>query len=188
MTTAQLETVVAGALGTFISTAAADVVGVYKQDTFIQVFAKARPIKAEIKEDSKLMEHPLENGATVVDHRIVLPVEIELSLVLLYGEYREVYEEIKQAYLNATLLSAHTKTSVYDNLIIASLPHVEDADMYDAVALALKLREVQFITVTSTVVPLEPKNKSTTERGTQQTKTPNEQDADEGTVLYRAFN
>lgn len=184
-----LETIVAGAIGTFISTAATDVVGVYKQDTLVQVFSKARPIKAEIKEEAKVMEHPLEDGSTVVDHRIILPVEIELSLVLLYGEYREVYQEIKQIYLNGDLLSAHTKTSVYNNLIIAALPHQEDADMFDAVALALKLREVQFVqTKSSAIVPLKPKNKATVDRGTQQPKPATKQEADEGTVLFRLFH
>lgn len=156
--------------GEFIATNAKDIVGIYDQN-FTQVFPKARPLKAAIKEDSKLMEHPLETGATVIDHRVIQPIEIEFSMILPNGEYRNIYQQIKQIYLNATLLIVQTKTASYSNMVIQSLPQEQDPEMFDAVLIALKLREVQFATSTVTIIPRNPVNNSTVDRGIQPANT-----------------
>lgn len=180
--------VLGAAIGTYISTAAIDVVGVFTQG-FVPVFQTGRPIKADIKEDSKIMEHPLENGATIVDHRIILPIEIELSLLLPNGEYRNIYQEIKQLFLNGEILSVHTRTGVYDNQIIAALPHDESPDMWDTVSLALKLREVQLASSTTSNVPnpRKPSDSGTVQRGTQQGNSATSQDEGKASVLYGVF-
>lgn len=67
---------------------AQDTVAVYTQD-FSQVFRNARAIKAVVKEQAKVMEHPVESGAIITDHRIILPTEVELSLILTPATYRE---------------------------------------------------------------------------------------------------
>jgi len=154
-----------------IPTASVDVVAILDQN-FNQLFRLARPIKASIKEESKIMEHPLETGATVVDHSIILPVQIELSMMLTNGEYRDVYQSIRQVFRNRDLLIVQTKSGVYENQIIESCPHEEDPEQYDAIALALKLREVQLVAAQvvrlSTKTVRNPKNASTVDKGQQQ--------------------
>lgn len=150
-----------------IPTQAQDLVAVYTQDYF-QVFPKARPLKAIVKEESKLMEHPIETGATVVDHRIIKPVEIELSLVLNSIDYRETYQQIKQIYLDGTFLIVQTRSDTYENQIIESIPHDETPDFFDAITLSLNTREVQFVTAETSVIPKDPVNASTVERSTIQ--------------------
>lgn len=157
-----------------IPTNAVDVVGVFTQ-AFQQVFQDARPIKAVIKPLSKLMQHPVEDGTTITDNRIVLPVEIELSLILLPENYKNTYQQIEQYYNDATLLTVQTRVKSYPKQLIAELPHEEDAEMFDTIAVALKLQEVQFVTPQNGLVPKNPSNNPTTDRGTQQGKT-----ADEG--------
>ena len=160
-------------LGTLLATAAIDIVGVYTSD-FRQVFPDARPVKGTIKELSKLMEHPLETGAPITDHRIILPIEIELSLLLSNENYRNVYESIRQFYLNGTILSVHTRAAVYQNQIIYEIPHEEDPEMYETLLVALKLREAQFFTASTAknakIAPKNPRNSSTVDRGNQQTQ------------------
>lgn len=146
-----------------------DRVAVFTQD-YTQVFRQARSLKATVREDSKVMEHPLESGATTVDHRIVLPVEIELSMVLQSEDYQDVYKEIRQYYLNGTLLIVQTRANVYTNQLIQAMPHDEDTDLYDALSLALKLKQVQFVEAQYGVVPKNPKNSTTVDRGVQQSK------------------
>lgn len=166
---------------------AIDVVGVYTQD-FNQAFSRARPLKAIVKETSKLMEHPVETGATVTDHRIILPIEIELSLILQAEDYRNVYQEIKQLYLNAELLTVQTKSDNYENQVISEMPHEEDPQIYDALVLALKLKEVQFITAQfTTLQPRNPSNSSTVNRGTQQPSNASPQNTEKTSFLYRRF-
>jgi hypothetical protein len=85
-----------------------DLVGIFTQD-FNQVFIRARPIKASVKEGAKSMEHPLETGATTTDHRIILPVEIELSMIMQAVDYRDTYEDIKQAFFKRHVVGSTNK-------------------------------------------------------------------------------
>lgn len=159
-----------GVLSTkFISTASADVTGVFTQD-FRQVFTNARPVKATVKPSAKLMEHPLETGATITDHRVILPVEIELSLILKSNFYSNAYQEIKQLYDQATLLIVQTRGGVFNNQLIESLPFEENPETYDVLTVALKLKQVQFVTPQYGVVPRNKNQSSTVQRGGQQTK------------------
>jgi hypothetical protein len=170
-----------------IPTAAVDVVAIFNQN-FQQLFATARPIKATVKEDSKLMEHPLETGATIIDHMIILPVEIELSLILKRGEYRDVYERIRQTFINREIVLVQTKTALYDNMIIQSLPHDEEPELFDTIAVALKLRHVQIVTAQfAKLPPRAVRNKSqvsTVDRGQQQST----QSTRGSSVLFGVFN
>lgn len=157
----------ANILETLLPTYAFDQVAVFDQD-FNQVFPRARTIKAVVKEEAKVMEHPLESGATIVDHRIILPVEIELSMILQAADYQDTYRVIKQYYLNSTLLIVQTKSSVYYNQLIAAMPHEENPDQYDAITLALTMKEAQFAQTKINYSPKNPKQASEINRGAQQ--------------------
>jgi hypothetical protein len=150
-----------------LGTYAVDTIGVFTQD-FTQVFPLARPIKAIVKETAKVMEHPLETGATITDHRIINPVEIELSMVIPSIAYLGVYETIKQYYLNATLLTVQTKSGVYPNQIIASLPHEENPETFSVLTMALTLKQVLFANTQSVQGVKSPAATNTVDRGSQQ--------------------
>lgn len=167
-----------------------DVVGIYDQN-FQQVFDTARPIKATVKEDSKLMDHPIETGATITDFSIILPVEIELSIIAVgVNEYRAVYNRIRQAFTGRTLFSVQTSTGLYQNQIIQSMPHEEDPALADAIAIALKLKEVQIVEAQYIALPARkvrnPANASTVDKGQQQPT--DASTARSGSVLYGIFN
>ena len=156
---------------TLLPTKAIDYVAVFDSN-FNQVFPGARSIKAVVKEQAKLMEHPLENGAIVTDHRVILPVEIELSMILPAPDYADVYRTIRSYYFNSTVLMVQTRSGIYENQIIAALPHQEDPDQYNALTVALSLKQIQFVTAMTGVVPVNPTNTTTVNRGTQQGATP----------------
>ena len=61
-----------------------------------------------------------------------------------------------------------TKSGVYDNQLIESLPHEEDPAQYDVLTIALSLKQVIFVTAQYGVVPKNPNNSTTQKRGTQQ--------------------
>ena len=161
----------ANILQTLISTYAQDVVGIYTQD-FRQLFKEARPIKAIIKEEAKVMEHPVESGATITDHRVILPIEIEISLILRSFDYPDVYQSIRQSFLNATLLIVQTKVGVYSNQLISAMPHEENPDLYDTISIALKLKQVLFVTTQYGVVPRRASNSNVANTGVQQPAPP----------------
>lgn len=150
-----------------------DVVGIYDNDTFEQLFQTARPIKANIKRDAKIMEHPIETGSLVQDFMIIMPVEIELSLLLASdGEYQAVYQAIKSYWLTGTQISIQTKADVFPNMLIQAMPHEESADMFDAIPLAIKLRQIQQVLVQYQALTAKqvqkPADQSTVNTGTQQ--------------------
>lgn len=157
----------ANVISAILSNFGIDTVAVFTQD-FTQIFRDARAIKAVVKENSKVMEHPIESGAIITDHRIVLPVEIDLSLILTPATYRETYEQIKQFYLDATLLVVQTRSGIYVNQLINSMPHEEDPTIYDTITVALHLKQVQFVTAQFSSAPINPKNNTTVQRGAQQ--------------------
>ena len=151
-----------------------DVVGIYYNYTFYQLFQTARPVKANISRQRKVMDHPIEQGALVQDFAITLPVEIELALILNGDEYQAVYQEIKGYFLAGIPVSIQTKADVFPNMLLQGMPHEESADMFDAIPLALKLRQIQLVTVqyqalTQTQVTT-PADQSTVSRGAQQPK------------------
>lgn len=150
-----------------------------------QVFETARPIKAVVKEESKPMEHPLETGAVVTDHRIILPVEIELSLVLSSDDYRGTYRQIRDLFHKGELLTVQTRTESYSNMAIAAMPHEENADAADVVMQALTLKEAQYVEAQFTDAKVSrPRDSRTVQRGEQQPKTTPERG---GSILSRLF-
>lgn len=161
-----------------------DTVGVYDQ-LFNQVFKSSRIVKATIREEARVMEHPLETGATVTDHRVILPIEIELSMIVQSTQYWEVYNEIKQAYLSSTLFIVQTKASVYINQLIASMPHEESPELFDTISIALNFKEVLFFQTSAKLVPRETTNSPVVKRGQQQAATP---DPTRTTVLKGIVN
>lgn len=150
-----------------------DVVGIYDNDTFDQLFSTARPIKANISRIAKIMEHPIETGSVVQDFMIIQPVEIELSLMLASdGEYQAVYQAIKGYFLTGTQVSIQTKADVFPNMLIQAMPHEETGDMFDTIPLALKLRQVQQVLVQYQALNskqvAQPADQSTINAGAQQ--------------------
>jgi hypothetical protein len=162
-----------------------DVVGVF--DGYSQVFALARPMQAGVKEEAKLMEHPLESGATVTDHMVVQPVSLELGFTLNDADYRATYNEIRSLFLAGTILTVQTKTGIYRNMLIAAMPHEEAAERFDAVTLTLTLKEITLITPEYTMAyrPQNPAQADTAERGEVQGQ---EADAGTGSFLARVFS
>lgn len=150
------------------TTAAQDVVAVFNSD-LVQVFTEARAIKANVDRASKAMEHPLETGATITDHRIILPVSIDLSLLLVSADYQAVYQQVRDLFKAGTLLTVQTRADSFPSMLIEKMPHDESPDMYDGIALALTLKQAQFVQPQfSTYKVAQPKDSNTVPRGQQE--------------------
>lgn len=117
-----------------------------------EVFPNAQFLKAEISPESRPMEHPVESGATITDHRIILPTEIELSTILSTEDYKDVYKQISSLYYQGTLLTVQCRAGTFTNQLIQGIPHTEDAEQYDAIVLSLKLKQVLIAVTPSTSV------------------------------------
>lgn len=149
-----------------------DVVGVY--DGFDQVYAAARPLKALLRETSRVMEHPAETGVVLADHHVINPVEIDLPVVIPARSYAATYQQIKADFLAATLLTVKTPVTVYENMILADIPHEEDPEYFNAVTMLLRLRQVIYFvpgaaqTLPANYSPEDPADQDTVQSGLQQ--------------------
>jgi hypothetical protein len=131
---------------------ATDVVAIYNASQE-QVFAKAIPMKASINRQSQQFEHPLEDSTVITDHRVILPIEIQLSMTIPNGRYKDVYEQIASAFINGDLLEVRTKAATYTNMVIQAMPHDENAERFDAIDMIISLKETQFESVSIEVLP-----------------------------------
>jgi hypothetical protein len=141
---------------------------------FNRLFERAQSIKATVDRQAKVMDHPIETGAVITDHRVMLPVTVELSLILSGEDYKNTYHLIKALYLSADLLTVQTRVDVYYNMIVAKMPHEETPDLRDGVTLALSLREVELAKAAygkaPPATPAKAKDAKNTNRGQQQPK------------------
>lgn len=131
----------------FLSSFTYDVVAVIDPDTGEQLFAEAESMKANVGPLSKIMDHPLEDGSPVSDYKIILPVTIELGLLVSAQDSGSTYATIRDAFLASTYLTVRTNADTYENLVIEGMPHDESPDMFGMLAIGLRLREVQLVTV-----------------------------------------
>jgi hypothetical protein len=147
-----------------------DLVAIFDQN-FNQIVPEAKIAKVDnVGEEVTLMEHPLETGETITDHAIVKPVEIQLQVFTDGINLKNTYSTLKNLFKSFALLTIRTKTDIYENQIISSMPHTESSDMYDAIIINLKLKEAFFVQPQYGSVPIYPKSQkhsSTVDRGNQ---------------------
>ncbi len=118
-----------------------DVVQIIDQQSMEQVFASARPMRAEVREYSRGMKYPIETGAILTDNIISEPTEIRMDLFIPAAAYATVYPQIRSARLNGIFFVIQTRTGTYKNMYIEEMPHDETADMFSAVVMHIKFLE-----------------------------------------------
>ncbi|WP_058909738.1 phage baseplate protein [Entomohabitans teleogrylli] len=129
-----------------------EVYGIYG-DEFSLKFENMVYLKATITRNAMLMEHPLEDGSTISDHRIFKPVEIVLSVLLPANYYQSLYREINQAWLNSELVTIHTQVGSFKSMAFAAMPHDETPTQADVIQMALTFKEVRLVTTQYQALP-----------------------------------
>lgn len=130
--------------------ASSDLVGIYDEN-FNQLFPEARPVQMSYSETSKMMEHPIENGSIVVDHKVFMPATVEAVFIIQSDDYRSVYDQIENAYKNNTIVTIQGKAKSFNNMVLSSKLHDETAGMYDTVQVVVKFTELFIANITSTM-------------------------------------
>jgi len=133
-----------GSQAGYVSNKSEDVVGVF-DDTGAQLFEDARAVKALVRIRAKIMEHPLESGAVIADHIVFQPNEIDLAVIPRPANYRDTFQQIVAAYKAKKTVTVQTKTDTYANMAIEGMPYDLTSDMFDTVAVGLRLRQAIFV-------------------------------------------
>lgn len=145
-----------------------DVVGIFDSNGN-QKFTQARSMRIQVTRTARTAQHPLETGASVVDHRIMLPIEAQLLVILQAKDYRNGYSQLQSSFNAGEILNVHCKAGVFNNMCIADMPHEETPDMIDIIQVAVKLVETQFFRSQAQAIskPARSRSASTTRRGEQ---------------------
>lgn len=173
-----------------------DVVAILKGDGGAQVFAAARPMRATVYERADLMEHPLEDGSVIADHKVRRPTEIDMPLFIPGGpDLKTIFAEIRQYWTDGTVLTVQTTAGSYSSMILTDVPHEEHPDAINSITVGLRFREARFVKAAYGGLAKgkvkAPAKASTVKRGGQQTTaatTPQAAkaaDTAKGSTLYR---
>lgn len=128
-----------------VNQASQELVAILDSETYEVLFDPTAPMSCSVREESHITQFTVEDGTTRSDHRVILPREITIPLVLT-DEFRNVYEQIKTRFNSLTSLIVQTKVSSYHNMFILSMNHEETAERADGISLDLMLREITTVT------------------------------------------
>ena len=155
-----------------VSSSSQDLVGIFRQDDYQQLFETANPMQVNVREMAKLLGYEAEDGVEISDHIIYLPVEIDLPFIVTDGT-REVFANMQAAFRAHAKVIVQTKVATYRDQIIYEIPHGEVAEQGNSITVQIKLREVLIVTPEyGALPPRKVTNKSqasTVKKGSQQT-------------------
>ena len=156
------------------------VVALYSEGS--EVLENSSIIKCNVMDKARLMEHPLEMGGKVVDHKVFEPVVAQVQIAMPLSYFETECEQLKQLYRQSAMLSLQTKAFVYDNLQIAGIPHEEAAENINRIIFHIELKEAllpQTIFVGNT--------KNVKSKADSNTKNVGQVQKGDSSILYKAF-
>lgn len=102
-------------------------------------------IDVDIMQESKMMDHPVESGVKITDHKVKQPIEIRLRMAMPEYRYSPIYRELKALYDESPYLTILTNATVYPRMILTGIPHDEKASNYSRLIFNLTFREAIII-------------------------------------------
>ncbi|AZD85013.1 hypothetical protein KS461_10105 [Pseudomonas chlororaphis] len=176
---------------TSINESTQDLVAILDAEGFQPLFQTANPMRVTVRETSKLTKFAVEDGTQRTDHRVIDPVEIDLP-ILLVEDSRNVFEALRQAWLDGKELIVQTKVRSYPRMMIAEIPHEETPEQGASIPVAVRLQEITVVTPEfGALPPRKVSNKaqaSTSKKGNQQTTETSASNKRRASVLHGVFN
>ena len=118
-------------------------IAVYEQKENEQVFLDVKFIDyANADIDTKVMEHPKEDGTLIVDHAVNEPNKVSLQ-ILIDDDDSGSFNELLDYHKNLTPLTVKAKNEIFTNMVIASRPLKIDDKHYDSSLYELTFKEIQ---------------------------------------------
>ena len=168
-----------------------DLVAILDGQNFRPLFDEISITRVTVRETSKLTTFAVEDGTQRTDHRVIDPVEIDLPIILTEST-RDLYQQLRAAYIEGRELIIQTKVSSYPSMMVYEIPHEETPDTGEAIAIAVKLREIMTYTPEFGALPprkvTNPAQSSTVQKGQQQTTESTAATQRRASVLYGIVN
>jgi len=123
-------------------------------------------IDVEVTESSRAFTQPLEDNTVIIEHKVIDPVEVKLSVLLNSEEYQSGYAFFKTLFIASSEVVIKTKATLYERMILIDMPHDENAEVFDTIILNLSFREViEASSITTSFVPANADDSSTVNVG-----------------------
>lgn len=103
-------------------------------------------LSANVIEDSRLCEHPVESGVKITDHKVINPAEVTIRFVCPVMGEGALLDEINDLFYKSTRLRIKTKKGFYTNMVLQGLPHEEKAENVDRLVFDLHFKQVLIVT------------------------------------------
>lgn len=148
------------------------------------ILKNAVNIGVSVSPSKTFAKHTLENKTVIVDDQFDNPTTLTLKVILKADDYINTYKDIKQRYSNVELFIIQTKVDTYKNMYLESIPHEENPQMFNTIAMNLAFTEqlIKGADVTKITQASSQSDVSTVKAGTK-SKTD-----DDGTFLQRLSN
>lgn len=102
-------------------------------------------LDGDFSETSKIMEHPIESGAVIADHKVINPTEIRVRLTMPFYNYEPIIKELREYYTVGTLLTVQSKIHTYTNMVICDIPHIEAPENVSRITFNIRLRQALIV-------------------------------------------
>lgn len=117
-------------------------IAIYSQEDNKELFLNVRYIDGDIKDDLKMMEHPREDGASIVDH-VIDDAKTGNVKLLVSDDDNSSLNEILDCFRKRTQLVVKIKNEIFSNLCISSKPVKADVEHFNSTVYELSFKEMQ---------------------------------------------
>lgn len=167
-------------------------VSILDNDSLIVLFDSIHPMRLAINEGKRATKYAVEDGTERSDHVVTELIEMQLDLTIT-EEVRNTFENVRQAFLDNTLVTIQTKVTSYENMLIVDCSHDEIVDLGEAINIAMRLQQWQSVEPEFGELPqrqvVNPAQSSTTQRGQQSTSPVEAAETERRqSILYGIFN
>lgn len=140
-----------------------------------ELFSNIKYLTLAVKQDSKLMEHPVETGAVISDHKVIYPLELEIQALVNPNDLQDIYFNLELSYKDSAFFTIQTKADIYENLVLVSLPHSENSKYANFLLVGARFKQVILAKTQTEFSSSNAADSSTTNRGTQLPEAANDQ-------------
>ncbi len=146
------------------------IVGLFNEDEE-ELISSRSPVTINESLTSKYLMHPREDGTSIIDHRVIVPMTISMDYVFTQRSYQDDWNRVVSAFYNAEKLLVRTKTLLHDNMYIRSLPTKNSNRVFNGVMVTINLIQTLIVKPNeegfTTNDVANPTDSDTIDRGTQ---------------------
>lgn len=110
----------------------------------LEVLNNLQISRIAVEIQKKMFEHPLENGATIVDYEVLEPKKATIQAYI-SNEDNTTLTELERLYIEGTRLRVRAENRIMDNMVLASLPYEITGSMIDKTLYSIAFKQADFV-------------------------------------------